>query len=70
MIAAKLYKLAVLMRMLNLNYIHDPAISHPTIKLGKHLRRNTSTTVIRVYTDESKNIHNEYLLTSPKSEQW
>ena len=70
MIAAKLHKLAVLMRVLNLSYIHDPAIRHPTIKLGKRIRRNASTPVIRVYTDESKNIHNEYLLTSPKSEQW
>ena len=70
MIAGKLYKLAVLMRMLNLSYIHDPKVFTPTIKLAKRVRRNTSTPVIRVYIDETKGTRNEYLLTSPKSEKW
>lgn len=70
MIAAKLHKLAVLMRQLNLSYIHAPEICSPTIKFGKRVRRNTSTPVIRVYSDESKNKFNEYMLSSPKSEKW
>ena len=70
MIAAKLYKLAVLIRMLNLSYIHDPKVCSPTIKIGKHGRRNNSAPVIRVYVDETKSTRNEYLLTSPKAEKW
>ena len=54
MIAAKLHKLAILMRKMNLNYIHDPKVNTPTIKLGKRVRNNISTPVIRVYTDASK----------------
>ncbi|MBR3032926.1 MAG: hypothetical protein IKH92_07900 [Clostridiales bacterium] len=70
MIAAKLHKLAVLMRMLNLEYLHDPEVCKPTIKLGKRERRNASIPVIRIYTDASYKTHNEYLLSSPKSEKW
>lgn len=70
MIAAKLHKLAILMRKMNLNYIHDPKVNTPTIKLGKRVRNNISTPVIRVYTDASKKAHNEYMLTSPNSEKW
>lgn len=70
MIAAKVYKLAVLMRRLNLEYLHNPDVRTPTIKLGTRIRRNASIPVIRIYSDVKKPTFNEYKLTSPKSEKW
>ena len=70
MIAAKLYKLALTMRNLNLIYIRDPKIWKPAVKMGKRERNGKSIPVIRVYSSDPNHKQIEYRLSSSKAKKW